>query len=402
LRTSVIFLFVVLFAAASCTSNYIFVGHTKLTEKELRRLLEVVPDSVRLVSAHESESLIKESPSTYSRMVVVTDGRVRIAGRPYENQSPIVIDISRKEPFAPGESKEIGTDYFVYLVPAPVGRNFHAIISKHHPDWTGYFSAGNGKKPRGYSSRTWKLLGYFHIGPQGGILRNSVVTNGNLNDPEPGVPLPGMVKVGGFAIDIYESSELNGRCISAFGRTPLTGLTCDEARLMASLSGKRLPSSRQWLQAVDPETFPQVLSSKPVEEEGPQNCWSSQIAVAGHFALNSPGNIASSGCVDMVGNVWEWCDELLDFVMIEELPTAAQGYISEAVTFMGIPYWPSVTSVERAAESLGYFYFDPTLSQGTIARGGAFDDGDKAGPVSLLLNLGRQGSSEKVGLRCVR
>ncbi len=402
MKASLILLAAVLVIAVGCSSNSIFIGDTELSEQDLSKLLEGLPDTVRLVSAHESHYVFKEGAEAYSRAVVVAPGRTRIAGRVFKNDEPIVIDISKTESFARGESKKAGSDYFVYLKPSPVGKSYQAVVSRHHPDWKGYFSRSGGSEPREYSYRTWKLLGYFHVGPQGGILRNSVVTNSNLSDPPPGVPLPGMVRVKDFAIDIYENSDSNGHCVSVYGATPLTGVTRDEAQVAAGLAGKRLPTSKQWLAACDPANFPQVRSTKPVEGEGEHNTWSGQAALTGYFASQSEGNAATSGCVGMVGNVWEWCDEIVDFNLLDDMPVAQRGYITETGTYLSTPYWPAVVSTARAVESLGYFYIDKSLSQAGVARGGCFDDGDKAGPASLLLEVERLQPSHKVGLRCVR
>jgi hypothetical protein len=400
LKIMLVLLFAVL--ATGCASGSLFVGNTELSERELQRLLAQLPDTVRLESAYESKYLIRESTAAYENLAVVTPGRVRIAGSVFENKKPIIIDIAVAECFAPGESKEIGTDYFVYLLPSPVGKNFQAVISRHHPDWVGYFSPGAGTEPGMYSHRTWKLLGYFHMGPRGRILHNSVATNSNLNDPPAGVPLPGMVKAGSFAIDIYENSDLNGHCISAYGRRPITGVTCDEAQAMAGLCGKRLPTSRQWLGACDPETFPQVLSTKPREGNALQNTWSKKVAPAGEFAAKNAENFALSGCVDMVGNVWEWCDEIIELSALTDLPTTKTGYIAQITTYMRIPRWPSVTSTKRLVESFGYFFVDPALKQAGLARGASCEEGDKAGTASLLLSVDRRLPSPVIGFRCVR
>lgn len=393
---------VFLVVLAGCGSSSIFVGDTELSEKDLGNMLSGLPDTVSLISAHESDYCLKVSEAAYSELVVVNPGTVKISGRPHKNNKPVIIDINNEKFFAPGESRENGSDYFVYLLPAPVGKSFRVVISKFHPDWTGYFSPGAGKRPREYSPRTWILLGYFHLDPRGKVLKNSVTTNSNLDDPPTGMPLPGMVKVGNFAIDIYENSDLNGYSISAYGRTPLTDLTRDEAQLLANQSGKRLPTSRQWFNACDPETFPQVFSRKPQEGEGGQNTWSGQVALTGHFAVKSEGNSAMSGCVDMVGNVWEWCEEIMDLPAIEDMPTTTQGYITEYTTFRQMPFWPTNVNTKRPVESLGYFFLDESLGQACIARGASCDDGNKAGTASLRLDLTRQDSSPRVGLRCVR
>ena len=401
-RLSVILTLAVCAVLASCGSNSIFIGDTELPEAKLKQLLAGLPDSVQLVSAHESEYVIKQKSAEYSKLVVVTPGTATIAGKPHTNTEPLVIDILNSRFYALGESKEAGTDYFVYVLPAPVGKNFRAVLSRYHPDWAGYFSPGACGRPRSYSQRTWRLIGYFHVGPQGGILRNSVVTNANLSNPAPGVPLPGMVRVGDFAMDIYENSDLNGYSVSAYGRTPITNLTRDEAQVMARLCGKRLPTSRQWLAACEPDTFPQVLSTKPQEGEGPQNTWSGQTALTGYFASSNSGNGASSGCVDMVGNVWELCDEIVNAAEAEDMPARVSGYISEVTVFRGIPVWASVVHERKAAESIGYFFIDSSLTEAVVARGGSCKDGDRAGTASLSVTLTRDEASSLVGFRCVR
>jgi formylglycine-generating enzyme required for sulfatase activity len=213
-----------------------------------------------------------------------------------------------------------------------------------------------------------------------------------------------MVKVGAFAIDIYENSELNGHCISVCGGNPITGLTCDEARIMAGLSQKRLPTSKQWLAACDPDSFPQIRSIKPIEGAGFQNTWSMKVAATGEFAAKNMENYASSGCVDMIGNVWEWCDEVIDLVSSAAMPTTKMGYVSQTAAYKGIDYWPSVTVIKRPVESFGYFHFDwaSEAMQAGIARGASCDDGDKAGPASLLLSVGRKQASPRIGFRCIR
>ena len=387
---------------SGCGSNSIYIGDTELAEHDLKLILSNLPGTVMLTSAHESESVIKEGPKEYSNLVVVTKGRIRIAGKVFTNDKPVIISIVTGEHFAPGESREIGTDYFVFLVPAHAGKHFEVMVSKHHPDWAGYFTRGGGSKPRGYSANTWKLLGYFHVSPQGKVLRNSVVTNANLHNPGPGVPLPGMVKVDDFAIDIYENSEINGHCVSVFGRTPLTSITRDEAQMLAKMNLKKLPTSRQWIMACEPETYSQILSAKPKEGEGAHNIWTGQVAMTGFFASKHPDNLSSTGCVDMVGNVWEWCEEVIDFANVDTMPAKSSGYIVEVVKFIGIDCWPSVVSRSRPVGSQGYFAFDDSLGSAGIARGASCSDGDKAGTASLLINVAREQSSSKVGFRCTR
>jgi formylglycine-generating enzyme required for sulfatase activity len=104
----------------------------------------------------------------------------------------------------------------------------------------------------------------------------------------------------------------------------------------------------------------------------------------------------------MVGNVWEWCDEIMNLSAMEDMPTSTEGYITEVATYAGIANWPVTVSIKRNVESPGYFFIDLSLGEAAIARGGSCDDGEKAGIASLRLDMGRQESDQRTGFRCVR
>ena len=145
MKSLLVILVAVLFAG--CASEAIYIGNTKLSENDLHRLLGQLPDTVKLESAYESNYILKESSTAYANKVVITPGKMGIAGSVFTNNVPIILDITKEETFVEGESKEQGTDYFVYAMPAPVGKTFHAVISKYHPDWCGYYSTGTGNRP---------------------------------------------------------------------------------------------------------------------------------------------------------------------------------------------------------------------------------------------------------------
>ncbi|MHB1345849.1 MAG: hypothetical protein ACYCX3_16080 [Thermoleophilia bacterium] len=158
-----------------------------------------------------------------------------------------------------------GVDYAVFATPS--GPKLTAIATSH---------AGEGLLPSGFTRSQVALLGYFHNGKDfsgggadGAIFRYSITSNDLLNytnpyraHPElrPGIPLPGMVKVGGLAIGIYMASHEDATAAavgtsayptSRYGVVPwhtIQGWDC-----MAALRnvGCRLPSWEEWLGCVE-------------------------------------------------------------------------------------------------------------------------------------------------------
>jgi len=110
-------------------------------------------------------------------------------------------------------------------------------------------------------------------------------------------------------VDIYQSSDAGSGCtagglISKHNTIPVTGdggLNWYNAAERLQLSGKRLLSYQEWIQAA--KGSPQGTSS------GNLNAWTqgSEKAVTG-FVERA---VSSIGCRDCVGNVWEWLSDLI-------------------------------------------------------------------------------------------
>ena len=179
-------------------------------------------------------------------------GQVTINGNFYQCTAAFNITFANIDTGA----REVGKDYFVYAIPGSNGQ-FNAVISL------------SASAPTGYSAS--HLLGYFHNGKDyvgggsdGAIFQYSVCSNDLILPSTPyiahpnlpaGVPLPGMVKCGTFAMGIYQASRADATGAAAgsslvprshYGVVPWVSIQGFEANAVAAAAGCRLPTLWEW------------------------------------------------------------------------------------------------------------------------------------------------------------
>jgi hypothetical protein len=161
-------------------------------------------------------------------------------------------------------TRTLGVDYAVFLTAAGVKLT---AISTYH---------AAGLVPAGYTAADTCLLGYFHNGKsvsdanaQGAIFQYSITSNNILNRTYPyrampdlpqGIPLPGMVRIGGVAFGIYEASHEDATAstagtsaypVSRYGVATWTTIEGWAIMQVVAQSGNRLPTWAEWLMAVE-------------------------------------------------------------------------------------------------------------------------------------------------------
>ena len=291
-----------------------------------------------------------------------------------------------------------GTDYYVYAVVTPGTDMFQAIVSAS--------SVG----PNGFSR--YKLLGYFHYGPDSSIIPASVVTNDNLDGTTlaAGIPLPGMVQVGDFAMDIYENTiDRDGLPVSRHGAIPWTLVSAQKITDLAKKIGKRLPTAAEWYQAA--KGTPDPHREDPGGDNEPCNIWRGSIpggAVSRqgaknigslvHFGAIRTGtavkSVSSIGCFDMIGNVWEWTtDRVVAYDRFKHT------YVT-AVDEAGLP----VATGKAPSAAYNYDGVDTYTERLNLlfTRGGAHDDGALAGLYAVNIRNAVYNGDAKVGFRLTR
>ena len=244
-------------------------------------------------------------------------------------------------------SLAVGTDYYVYLLDNGTTASF--IIS------------ANSIAPLGRTTSNSKKIGGFHyghvrkvnssyvpvdsngvtFGATGTIWQNNVTIGIVPNSVWDLVNRPkcspeGMVKIGDIWVDIYLASSdvaitwepggsnglqhiANGVPQSKYGKLPLTGTEGLNWYSFAELSkrvGKKMLTYAKWISAAygNPE------GEQSADNYGWTKTTNSARAHTGCRVNNSTGvyeageikpfAISAYNCVDCVGNVWEWLDEL--------------------------------------------------------------------------------------------
>ncbi len=218
---------------------------------------------------------------------------------------------------------------------------------------------------------------------------------------------------GGFCIDKYENSVGEGcpyvnpksksesalnlavpECepVSQKGASPWNNITQSQAIEACAKAGKRLPSAKEWYLA--------SLGTQDKQENwGSDDChvaknWANQPGLTG-----SAKNCHSSfGVFDMIGNVWEWVKEEVNNGEYkgEEMPDS--GYV-EAVDVDGM-----IIKTSSSPDDVFYSDFLWIKKKGlrAMARGGYWDNKEKAGKNAVYLVSPSSFSGIGVGFRCVK
>ncbi len=240
-------------------------------------------------------------------------------------------------------SRSLGRDYAVFATPDGLKLSLIPVDN----------SGAGVLLPSGYAAGAARLLGYFHNGPKAdgtvgagrnqAIFQYSVTSNDLLNESYPyrahadlaaGIPLPGMVRVGGIAIGIYLASRQDATASAAgssayptsrYGVVPWASISGWDTMAALAGAGCKMPTWAEWLTAVEFNPG----SSTPARANGNTNSGASSddatqsgtadptqagrtLTGTGPRTTNNGATVAGrswyspAGLSDPVGNVWEW------------------------------------------------------------------------------------------------
>ena len=205
-----------------------------------------------------------------------------------------------------------------------------------------------------------------------------------------------MIAVGGLCIDKYEASVWdspnggtqygaasddypcndNGQnCLDIYARsvagvTPSAYITWFQAQQACQNVGKRLATNAEWQQAVSG-------TPDPGPDNGMTDCNTANGAAVTTGSRSSC--MSAAGAFDMVGNLQEW---VADWV-----PAST-----------ACPNWGVFSNDSMCLSGASTTAIGP----GALMRGGSFDIGTGAGPLSVIGNLPSIFISDTYGFRCAR
>ncbi len=218
---------------------------------------------------------------------------------------------------------------------------------------------------------------------------------------------------GGFCIDRFEASPgedcpnkeavsqntsrenlARSTCkpVSSENALPWVYISQTQAREACARAGKRLPTNKEWYMAS--LGTPDKNSSWTQSDCQVDNNWTRQPGETG----SGENCLSSFGAYDMIGNIWEWTDEVIRDGKLNGDNLPEQGYIYE-VDDRGIAM---KTSIERSTDySNDYFWLNKSETR-AIARGGFYSNKDQAGIYSAYLVPAPSYVGVGVGFRCVK
>lgn len=219
---------------------------------------------------------------------------------------------------------------------------------------------------------------------------------------------------GGFCIDKYEVSTGNGCSyknptsqedtranIENVGCLPLseknvipwTSISQNQAAQVCAKVGKRLPTSKEWLQAslgtIDKN------SSWGKDDCHIANNWENQPGETGR-GVNCK---SSAGAYDMVGNVWEWTEETISEGKFKGILLPDDGYV-RGIDSAGMPTETNLNNPDLNYNE-DYLWIQKTGTKGVL-RGGYWGNEGEGGLYSVYLVFAPSFAGNSVGFRCVK
>lgn len=173
---------------------------------------------------------------------------------------------------------------------------------------------------------------------------------------------------------------------------PWVYISQTQAREACARAGKRLPTNKEWYAAA--LGTPDKNSSWGQVDCQVDNNWTKQPGETG----SGENCLSSFGAYDMIGNIWEWTDEVIKDGSLDGEPLPEQGYVYE-IDDRGIAM--KTENGRNEDYNNDYFWLNKSETR-AIARGGFYSNKDQAGVYSAYLVPAPSYSGVGVGFRCVK
>lgn len=260
-----------------------------------------------------------------------------------------------------------------------------------------------GQLPRGSCppGMVWVPAGKFCIDKYeasngGGSYKVDINQDGDFDDN---------VNVYGDGTMWNEATRTISKAVSVPNANPWVNINQVDAKAACLAAGKRLATNYEWLLAA--KGTPDPRSSDPGDDSEECNIWANSKPAARTWVTENQAVktmegalcVSSVGAYDMIGNVWEWTDDvILDGkhpVTGSALP--GQNYI-RGLDIYGLP---TTTGSSMSEYNYDHFWINATGYRGFL-RGGDWYNGARAGVFALTLDDGASSASTGIGFRCAR
>lgn len=287
-------------------------------------------------------------------------------------------------------------------LPFMMGRDYYIYICDNSTDDEVFRISLNTTFPQGFNASNSRKIGGFHYGRcrrvnnrlepingvsavrgagwEGSVFEGIVPRSVWTLAHRPKCTPEGMVFLGdGTWVDIYLSSTNGaGGLQSAINMLPLTGTEGHNwfaFNEMALVSDKRFLTYAEWCKAA---------FGSPQGNDGNNINAHSQTTNTARALTGSVANAVSSlGCVDCVGNVWEWLDEFMTL------------YSATGANAMASNSWHDVLGAGN-----GRAHMNAASQLIALSAGGAWSSGVSAGPRAVTCTNVPWAVSTTRGVRC--
>lgn len=173
---------------------------------------------------------------------------------------------------------------------------------------------------------------------------------------------------------------------------PWRHISLNQAQQACSRAGKRLPSADEWYKAA----LGTLDTQKGLTDE---HCNVAHNRADGIAKTGSGMRcVSDAGAYDMIGNTWEWVQEMVHHGTWNNRHVPETGFVSGADLY-GIAY--ETQSARQDRFNNDRFWSDSTIVAGMM-RGGYFNSGGQAGIFATYAASPPTFTGEAAGFRCVQ